>query len=137
MKTLVMLLCLFPAIAVGQSGTITDSSKGWLPLPLQYTSRILVPTYIFDDDTVRVIIEGDTATTRGNHISVCAILAFLREWDKYKAECCVDSTEYDTGNCAIFWLNGKEVWRHDGKYWIHTPPTFDGFMEHIRRRLKP
>jgi hypothetical protein len=53
----------------------------------------------------------------------------LKWWDEYKVECYNDSTLIkrmaDVGNLLVY---------RTETVWIHTSPTFDGFMEFLKKK---
>jgi len=65
----------------------------------------------------------------------CDTPIFIGDFIEYEKECYADSTYYSGAIDCPDGIVGCGV-LHWGNYWTHKEPTFKGFVEYIKRRLK-
>ena len=77
-----------------------------------------------------------TAEEVGAAITMISTLNFMVGlYDDYATECYADSEEVDIGYRIYGDENGELIARRESR-WIHAEPTFQGFMEYLRKRLE-
>ncbi len=94
----------------------------------------------------QVFVEPRTMNTIGHPRPLNESIegTFVQHWDSYKAECLADSsleTIWGVPTTKIYGSglapNGHTEWFSNNKYvWRHKEPTFNGFMEYLRKLTK-
>jgi hypothetical protein len=138
-KHVIVMLVIMPVLIYGQTGGLVRIT-GFPDNVLQYQRVeggsdsvfcVIIPgqhgNYLFIDGTwqrwdqwpVQSVDTGDP------------IIRLIKLWDEYAAKCRADSVEeittliHDQGIVSVI-----------GSHWVHEEPTFQGFMEFIRLKMR-
>lgn len=137
MKTILLLL-LIPIMMQGQIDT--TKSYDWTNKRTPTAEKIKAKFKQINDAKIERLKECEEAnTTYATYVRIDTMTArytwiesFVNMWDEYAKECYADSTEYK----SPFWAfqDGRLV--KPPSTWTHKEPTIDGFIEHLRNKLK-
>ncbi len=117
--------------------SVALSAQTALPDSMDASERLYLTSFQMDDNVLAFVDSAGHVTINDFQLrSVFNVGVAL--WDEYKAECWADSTRSFT-EIGKQMSDGLYTWYSVNPHyvWTHREPVLSGFMEFIRKKMKP
>ena len=117
--------------------SVALSAQTALPDSMDASERLYLTSFQMADNVLAFVDSAGHVTINDFQLrSVFNVGVAL--WDEYKAECYADSSRQEIG-AEIGEQVGPNMFKYRPVYseWVHKRSTLDGFVEFIRKKMKP